>query len=347
MSTRRTIAAMLFAVAACIQSDLGPLPMGGRSAVAAEAAKALPVLSVTVFAAPSQVVWFPVLIQKTGLDVKHGFRLEVKQKPSQVAYADFASGADPVCYCASTAAVARFVQQGAGITLLWNIFNYDDFVITGNPAVRKPKDLEGRTLLADTVTGSWAIANWLLQRQGVDFSKVQLRSSSVHGAEGFAQLLAGRADGVVVTPIDASVVLAEATSSLRAFSVYDSAIWQGLAKSPTLPSIAAAAWRNWAARPENLDLLRRLYAANLDAAALVKADPDKAAGLIESGTGITKKTLLYYFKNFSNLIDIRPISENRESIAVLTQKVLPDAKQLERPLTPEELDLYVSDFRPE
>jgi ABC-type nitrate/sulfonate/bicarbonate transport system substrate-binding protein len=342
MSRKQVVAAALFAVAAGILLRLGD----SRAAIAAEPNKALPVLTVTVFAAPSQVVWFPVLIQKTGLDVKHGFKLEVKQKPPQVAYADFAAGADPVCYCASTGAVGRFVQQGADVTLLWNIFDYDYFVITGNPSVKKPKDLEGRTLVADTVTGSWAIANWLLQQQGVDFSKVQLRSASVRGAEGLAQLLAGRADGVVVTPIDASAVLADSTNTLRAFSVYDASIWQKLAKSTTLPSIAAAAWRNWAAKPENLDLLHRLYAANLDAAAYVKNDPDKSAELIEQGTGIAKRTLVYYFAHFGDLIDIRPISENRESIAVLTQEILPGAKQLDRPMTPKELDIYVSDFRP-
>jgi hypothetical protein len=347
MSRKHATAAALFAIAAAIPPGLGTLLGTVRPAIAAESNKALPVLTVTVFAAPSQVVWFPILIQKTGLDVKHGFKLEVKQKPPQVAYADFAAGADPVCYCASTGAVGRFVQQGADVTLLWNIFDYDYFVITGNPAVNTPKDLEGKTLLADTVTGSWAIANWLLQQQGVDFSKVQLRSASVRGAEGLAQLLAGRADGVAVTPIDASAVLADPTTSLRAFSVYDPKIWQKIAKRPTLPSIAAAAWRNWAAKPENLDLLHRLYAANLDAAALVKNDPDKSAELIEQGTGITKKTLVYYFEHFGALIDIRPISENRESIAVLTQKILPDAKQLDRPLTPKELDVYVSNFRPE
>jgi ABC-type nitrate/sulfonate/bicarbonate transport system substrate-binding protein len=342
MSGKQVVTAAFLAVAAGILLRLGD----SRSAIAAESNKALPVLTVTVFAAPSQVVWFPVLIQKTGLDVRHGFKLEVKQKPPQVAYADFAAGADSVCYCASTGAVGRFVQQGADVTLLWNIFDYDYFVITGNPSVKKPKDLEGRTLLADTVTGSWAIASWLLQQQGVDFSKVQVQSASVRGAEGLAQLLAGRADGVAVTPIDASAVLADSTTALRAFSVYDPKIWEKFAGSPTLPSIAAAAWRSWAAKPENLDLLRRLYAANLDAAALVKNEPDKAAELIEQGTGIAKKTLVHYLAHFGGLIDIHPISENRESIAVLTQNILPDARQLDRPMTPKELDIYVSDFRP-
>jgi hypothetical protein len=310
------------------------------------AAPQLPVLSVTVFAAPSQVVWFPALIQKTGLDTQHGFKLEIKQKPSQMAYADFAAGADPVCYCISTGAGGRFVEQGADITLLWNIFNYDYYVVSGNTAVHTLKDLEGKTLVADTVTGSWALADWFLQQQGVDLSKVNIRSSNVRGAGGFAELLTGRADAVAVTPIDASAVLAESEGTLRAFSVYDAARRQH-AKSATMPSIAAGAWRDWAAKPDNLDLLRRFYAANLDAAELVKREPEKVAALIEQGTGISRNTLLYYFAHFASLIDIRPIADNRESIAALTQKILPDAQQLDRPLTAAELANYVSNFRPQ
>ena len=59
-----------------------------------------------------------------------------------------------VCYCISTGAGGRFVEQGADIELLWTIFNYDYFIVSANPAVQSVKDLEGKTLVADTVTGS-------------------------------------------------------------------------------------------------------------------------------------------------------------------------------------------------
>jgi hypothetical protein len=346
MCVKRLLRIVLVA-ATGIAAALASLPGLDVPARAATPQQELPVLTVTVFASPSQVVWFPVLIQKTGLDVKHGFKLEIQQKPSQMAYADFASGADPVCYCISTGAGGRFVEQGADVTLLWTIFNFDYYIVTGNTALHTLKDLEGKTLVADTVTGSWALADWFLQQQGVDLSKVQLRSSNVRGAGSFAEVLAGRADAVAVTPIDASNVLADAEGMLRAFSIYDPAIWQRAAKSPTLPNIAAGAWRDWAAKPHHLDLLRRLYAANLDAADLVKREPEKSAALIEQGTGISKSTLLYYFQHFGRLIDIRPIAEDRASIALLTQKILPDGKQLDRPFTNGELDSYVSNFRPQ
>jgi ABC-type nitrate/sulfonate/bicarbonate transport system substrate-binding protein len=335
-----------FAAAALIAVAFAVCGEPGVSLPAAAAPQKLPVLTVTVFAAPSQVVWFPALIQATELDAKHGFKLEIKQKPSQIAYADFAAGADPVCYCISTGAGGRFVEQGADVALLWNIFNYDYYIVA-NSSVHTLKDLEGKTLVADTVTGSWALADWFLTQRSVDMTKVTIRSSNVRGAGGFAELIAGRSDAVAVTPIDASAVLADAEDTLHVFSVYDAAIWRRHARSETMPSITAGAWRDWAAKAENLDLLRRFYAANLDAAELVKREPEKAAALIEQGTGISSKTLLYYFAHFGNLIDIRPIADNRDSIAALTQTILPGANQLDRPFTAAELGKYVSDFRPQ
>src|SRR6201999_2181391 len=153
--------------------------------------------------------------------------------------------------------------------------------------------------------GSWALADWFLRQRGVDMTRVAIRSSNVRGAGGFAELMAGRSDAVAVTPIDASTVLAEAEDTLHVFSVYDAAIWRQHARSEAMPSIAAGAWRDWAAKPENLDLLRRFYAANLDPAELVKREPEEAAALIEQGTFFLSKPRPPNFAHFPYMIDIR------------------------------------------
>lgn len=330
---------------------LSAVAAAGTEVGAAESGQTLPVLTITVFTAPSQSVWIPTLIRKAGLDIKNGFRLRVLEKPSQVAYADFASGADPVCYCAATAAVARFVEQGAGVTLLWNIFTYDEYIVSAHSDIRGAKDLEGKTLAADTVTGSWAIADLFLQQEGVDFTKVQVQSARLRGAAGLAELAAGRVDAVSATPVDAAALLTASKGNLTAFSVYDAGIWRKYATNPGtnpgIPNIALGAWRNWVAVPANTALLRKFYAANLEAVALAKADPARAADLIAQGTAMTRDVLVYSLSHYAHLIDIRPISAYRESIAVLTQRLLPEAKQLDRPLTRAELDAYVSNFRPD
>jgi hypothetical protein len=138
----------------------------------------------------------------------------------------------------------------------------------------------------------------------------------------------------------------QSPGTYRVFSIFDRAVWSKYASSPGVPSIAFGVWRSWLSDPQHVDLARRFYAANLDAVALVKHDPERAATLIASGTNISKDSLLFAFRTYPNIIDVRPIDDYKSAVKVLTQKLLVQAKQLDRPLTNAELDKYVSDFRP-
>jgi ABC-type nitrate/sulfonate/bicarbonate transport system substrate-binding protein len=318
---------------------------GAVDASTAQAAPDLPVLKVTVFEAPSQSAWIPTLIQKQGLDVKNGFRLEVVQKQSQVAYTELATGADPVCYCAAPAAVARFVQQGSDITLLWNIFDFDAFIVASDPNIRNARDLEGRTLATDTVTGNWAVASWFLRQQGVDFSKVTVKSGG-RGMAAVAEISAGRVDALVVNSTDASGAITASEGKLRALPIYNPDVWHKYAPNSELPAISFGVWRSWIAKADNAALVQRFYAANLEAAAFVKEKPQEAAAIIATDGGATKEALIHNLTTYGTLLNIRPISDYRDAIAVLTQKLMPEAGQLDRPMTKDELDRYVSDFQP-
>ncbi len=313
---------------------------------AAQAQSNLPTLKITVFSPPSQSIWIPTLIRELEIDKKHGFRLEITPKPSRIAYTDFASGADPVCYCAAIAAVARFKQQGADITLLWNIFNYDAFIVTNNPSVKTPKDIEGRSLQVDTITGSWVLSNWFLQAHGVNLSKVQVQSVPARGAASLAELSLKRIDGVLLNPTEASVAILESPEPLRAVGLFDLDLWKKNTGTDAVPAIAIGVWRSWLAKPENRDLARRFYAANLEAQAYIRANPKDAARRIAGPSQIPESALLDTFTRFEHLINVRPIADYKPTIALITQKLLPEAKQLPEPLTQAELDDFVSDFKP-
>jgi ABC-type nitrate/sulfonate/bicarbonate transport system substrate-binding protein len=319
-------------------------PSPASVASAAADATGLPHLRVTVFAPPSYSVWFPTLIQKTGLDVKHGFKLDVVAKPGQVAYTEFASGADKVCYCAAPAAVARFVEHGSDITLLWNVFDLRYDIATADPAIRRPKDLEGKTFSADTGTGGWAITALLLKQNGVDLSKVQIHSAW-SGSQA-AELAVGRVDAAMLGPVDVAQLQTRTPRTFHAFSIFDNAQWQKYATTPHpgIPSIAMGVWRDWLAVPANRDLVERLYAANQDAVAFAREHPQQAADLISQAAHVDREALLYGLTHYADIIDVRPISEYRQAIKVLTQSLLPEAKLLDRPMTDAELAAYVSDF---
>lgn len=335
---RRTVSGMLLlAVAACTGTS-------GKDGT--EAGTGLPELSITVFAAPSQSIWLPTLIQDLKLDEKQGFRLRVNPKPGPIAYTDFATGADKVCYCSAPSAVARFVEQGSDITLLWNIFNLDYFVVTNDPAIRSLQDLHGKRLGADTGTGSWAVAAWLLQENGVALDKVQLRSSSNYAAT-MTELSVGRLDAMAAGLINvATLATGDAAKQYRVLGLNQRAIWGRHESSPGIPGIAFGVWRPWLESGDNRELVRKLYRANVEAAAYIRSHPEHAAQLISARTSMPEPALLYLFKNNPDMIDIRPISEYKGAVRLLTQTLLPDAGLLERPLTDAELDGYVSDFKP-
>jgi len=305
---------------------------------------ALPHLAITVFAPPSYSVWFPTLIQKLGLDVKHGFRLDVTPKPGQLAYTEFASGSDKVCYCAAPAAVARFVEHGADITLLWNVFDLRYDIATADPSIRAPKDLEGRSFSADTNTGGWAITALLLKEHGVDLTKIRIHSAS--NAAQIAELSVGRVDAAMLGPVDLAQLQIQSPQKFHSFTIFDNVAWQKSAATPHpgIPSIAMGVWRDWLAAPANRDLVERLYAANQDAVAFARAHPDEAADIISQAEHIDRKVLVFGLTHYFEIVDLRPISEYREAIKVLTQSLLPDAKLLDRPMTDAELAAYVSDF---
>lgn len=304
----------------------------------------LPVLTITVFAAPSQSIWFPTIIQKLGLDIKHGFQLVVKQKPGPVAYAEYASGKDKVCYCNAPAAVARFLEQGSDITLLWNIFNAEYVIITGNPAVQKASDLEGKKIAADTSTGGWAIGALLLTQNGVDLEKVSIQSA--WGAAQAAQLAASRVDALVVSPVEAAFLQSQAPDKYRIIPLASPEIWKAAAAGPGIPAIAMGVWRDWLREPGNLELVRKLYAANVEAVNFAKANPEKAADIISSTVNVKKVSVQRMLETRPQFIRVAPMSEYRDPIRLLTQRLLPEAGILERPLTDAELDAFVGSFKP-
>lgn len=316
-----------------------------RSPSSSSPQQQLPELKLPVFAAPSQSLWLPTLIQALKLDEKQGFRLTVTPKPGPVAYADFASGAEPICYCAAPAAVARFVQQGADITLLWNVFDLDFFIVTDRADIQSLRDIAGKRVGADTSTGSWAVAAWLLQQNGLDVPALHVQS--LNSPALVASLGVQRLDAAVLGLIEtASLETGAGISGYRIISLNRDAVWQKFSSSKGIPSIAFGVWRPWLEDPVHVDLVRKLYRANKEAADYIRQQPRQAAHLVSEATSMSESALFKLFTENDTMIDIRPMSEYRDAVQLLTQQLLPAAHQLDRPLTDAELSRYVSDFQP-
>lgn len=316
------------------------------AAVAAQAQE-LPKLAITVFNAPSQSVWIPSLIQRLGLDRKNGFELQVTQKPSNVAYTDFATGRDPVCFCAAIPAVARFKQQGADFTLLWNVFNFEADIIVKDPAIKTLDDLRGKVLQTDTITGAWALSKWFLHERGLDLAKVTIKSSSARGAGGLAELQLARVDALLVNPIEGAAAIQQGRGEFRAIPVFDPVVWRKAAGTDFVPQIAVGVASRWIAQRPNQDLARRFYAANRQAVAFIRERLAEAAKLVAADAKLDPATMEEVLSRYRDLIRVEPLRRHLPTVALLTQKLLPGGGQLERPLTDAELQSLVSTFDPE
>ncbi len=307
-------------------------------------AETVPELNITVFAAPSQSVWIPALIQQLALDKKHGFKLNVTQKPSNVAYTDFATGKDPFCYCAAIPAVSRFKQQGADIALLWNVFNFESDIVVKDPAIKTLNDLQGKTLLTDTISGGWALSKWFFEQQGLDMQKITVKSSSVRGAAFLAELQLNRVDALLVNPIEGAAAVQQSHGEYHTIAVFNQALWKKISGTDFVPQVTTGVSQAWIAKPENQDLARRFYSANREAAEFIAAHPEEAAKLVAKDAKLDVPAMEQVLRRYRNLIRIEPLAPHRQTIALLTQKLLPEAKLLPRPLTDEELKSLVPDF---
>lgn len=337
---RRTLWAGLAAV---LVAAAALLWWQGERRQAEASADGLPTLTVTVFAAPSRSSWFPVIIQTLGLDRKNGFRLEYTQKPGDVAYAEFASGVDPLCYCVGTAAGARFLEQGADITLLWSVNDAQAVLVTNNPAIRAPRDVMGHRLGADTGTGAYAIAAMLLNRQGVDLSRVKVQS--VRGPAAAAQLSMGRVDAIFASP-EQALKLRQGDPGVRIINLIDKSGWREMGYGSGIPHMNFGVWRHWIAKPGNLDLARRFYRANVEAAEFAKANPERAAEIVSAAVPVDREGMVQTLKYEPDAIHVAPMSEYREPVRMLTTSLLPKAGLLDRPFSDQQLDRLISDFKP-
>lgn len=261
-----------------------------------------------------------------------------------MAYTDFATGKDDFCYCAAIPAVSWFKQQGAKIALLWNVFNFESDIVLKDPAIKTIADLQGKTLLTDTISGGWALSKWFFEQQGLDMKKLTVKSSSVWGAAFLAELQLDRVDALLVNPIEGAAAVAQGKGELHAIPVFNQALWKRVSGTDFVPQVTTGVSSDWIAKPENQDLARRFYQANREAAQFISSHPQQAAALVAQDAKLDVPSMENVPRRYRDLICIEPLAPHRRTIALLAQMLLPAAQLLPRPLTDEELMALVPDF---
>lgn len=148
---------------------------------------------------------FPI-IEKLSLDKKHGLEFDVKTYSSPGAlYQDFSAGNTGVIFGAVFNA-ANFYTRGVDMELLFTVSTANHAFVTKNPAIKNPKDLEGKTIAATTSSGMYGMALLFLRQAGLDPRKnVNVVTAAPSAVQ--TQLLADRVEvGLLAEPALSNVV---------------------------------------------------------------------------------------------------------------------------------------------
>jgi NitT/TauT family transport system substrate-binding protein len=144
-------------------------------------------------APPSNSSYLLPIIEKYGLDKKHGLQLENRlYSDLSNLYADFASHRNPVTVGGLFNAAA-FYARGVPVRLLCTISLANHALVTTNPDIRTAEDLKGKTIAANTSAGFYALALIYFREHGLDpRANLNVISSALPAIQ--SQLAAGRVD---------------------------------------------------------------------------------------------------------------------------------------------------------
>lgn len=230
------------------------------------------------------------LLSANKFDEKNGVKIIWKFKKGRAANLDFAAGRDKISLASALLSEANRRNKGVKSVYLFGAINFFGAVLTHNPAIKSLKDLEGKTIAANTVTTNYALFRYFAMKAGVDLSKIRVQSSNTPGLATY--LLAKRADAVHVWEPNFSKLLYENPGKLYPIEYVDK--WRSYGNPPLRGYLGVAAHEDWIAG--NRKTIQKIYNAFKDLGAWLPSHHDEAAAIISKATGIAKPALLNAIK---------------------------------------------------
>lgn len=273
----------------------------------------LPRVRISSFDKPSFGHTTAVLIEANKFDRKNGVEIQWDFKASRTANTDFATGRDKITLASALLSEANRRLKGVKVVYLFNVLNAHGALLTSNPKVQSLKDLEGKTLAADTVTTNYAVFRYFAVKAGVDLSKVSILSTAAPGL--LTQLMAKRADAVHVWEPNYSNILVQHPG--RFFMIEYVHQWDAIHGKPQRGFLGVAAHEDWAS--ENRELIRKVYKAFKDLNAWLPSHHEEAATIVHNAAGISREAFLMALKGNRYRLDVVPAANIADSIKEVFQ----------------------------
>lgn len=253
----------------CVGASLGLLAAGPASA------QKLDKLTMVVFQPPSLGAFLPPIIKAKKLDEANGLDITFTQRPPDPYTVQFNTGEFKVGGSAAVLTVGIAATRGVKVQYLFNVFDYQSYVVTSRPDVKSLKDLEGKELAAAKSTSSFRIFTWFAKEQGVDMSKVSVVNTAPPGLMGYA--LADRAAGVQLWD-PGHAMLTVQKPGIRSLDLHIDKIWKEKVGTTNIPYLGVAAHTDWIKQhPKQVQALFNTYKA---AVKWTLANPTEAAKII-------------------------------------------------------------------
>lgn len=253
--------------------------LAGLSASMAQAQKELPTVTITTFTSPSLGFSTSALIKAKKFDIQNGININFVHKESRTVNADFAAGKDMLFAGSSLMTEPNRRVKGLKSVFLFSYVDYFGGVITENPDIKTLKDLEGKTLAANTVTTNYAIFRYLAQKAGVDLSKVNILSATTSAL--ITYIVAKRVDAIQIWEPGFSQVLFENPGRFRPIFYHE-----GLKRDGKFAHgyVGVGTHESWL--KDNKELVPKIYLAYKAAADWIPKNKDEAAKIISDAAGI-------------------------------------------------------------
>jgi NitT/TauT family transport system substrate-binding protein len=268
----------------------------------------LPVVHISSFDKPSFGHTMATLIEANGFDKKNGVDIQWVFKESRAANTDFAAGRDKITLASALLSEANRRLQGIKSVILFNVVNLHGALLTSDPKIRSLKDLDGRTIAANTVTTNYAMFRYFAMKAGVDLKKLQVQSATTAGLT--ALLLAKRADAVHVWEPQYSQILHDNPGRFTMIEYVHQ--WDAIHGRPQRGNLTITAHEDWIAG--NHDLIPKIYKAFKDLAAWLPGHYDQASGMIAEATGIAPGAILMALMGNRYPADVVPAANIKDSI---------------------------------
>lgn len=220
------------------------------------------------------------MLSANKFDEKNGVKIKWLFKQSRAANMDFAAGRDKITFSSSLLAEANRRLKGVKSVWLFNVVPLHGALLTEDPNLKTLKDLEGKTIAADTVTTNYAMFRYFALKAGADLNKVRIQSSNAPGLG--TLLLAKRVDAAQVWEPNLSHILDKNPGRFRNVEYVDD--WLRYNKRPMRGYLGVAAHEDFVAG--NREIIQKVYRAFKDLEAWVPSHHNEAAAIVSEATGI-------------------------------------------------------------